>query len=321
PRARSPPAGAGGADEVGRQLHHQKLLLDGLVEKAARCARLVEAGAARLQEVRARLASDLKGKAEALTIDEAVLGVHGGSAGSGPRAAAPPPAEPTAAAAAAAKGAGMLAGTLTAAPPALVGTSPGGRRRWEGDTAALVAAAHQLVGESARLRQRVKEVLLETASAAVGSADAVNTSLARRIQDTRRVKAQLQERLKQVEQEAVRAAKEQESLRRSLEEKRAPLEQLKARFDMRRRRPGPEAVADEVESALAAEAAGLAAVARQLERHEAAVGEQVRQLRDVAAALRPGIDDRAAAEEVEALAARLDGREDLDSPRAPSIIS
>jgi len=102
---------------------------------------------------------------------------------------------------------------------------------------------------------------------------------------------------------------------------RAPLEQLQARFDMRRHRPDAEHVSDEVESALAAEAAGLAAVARQLQRHEAAVGEQVRQLRDAAAALRPGIDDRAAAEEVEELAARLDGREALDSPRAPSIVS
>lgn len=225
---------------------------------------------------------------------------------------------------------------------------------------------------------------------------------------------------------------------------RAPLEQLQARFDLRRRRPDKEHVADEVESALAAEAAGLAAVARQLQRHEVAVGEQVgervgvlaatlghlrvsrpsshpeaqtlnpeipvnsaaphcptwpghcqpcpplsvnpaakspavsrpfsttfnpcthttattripttthplhhpqgscplallshllqifpllfpcphhpqvRQLQEVAAALRPGIDDRAAAEEIEEMAARLDGREDIDSPRAPSIVS
>jgi hypothetical protein len=151
---------------------------------------------------------------------------------------------------------------------------------------------------------------------------------------------------------------------------------------MRRRRPGHERVADEVESVLAAEAAGLAVVTRQLTNHEAAVGEQasgaalaagarkpagvraflllssllvhvlaprapvlrpappttdgvacleplpctrapsqVRRLRDTAAALRPDIEGTAAAEELEALAARMDGRNEPDSPRAPSIIS
>lgn len=236
-RAHAP---GGGADEVGRQLHHQRLTLDDLVEKVrgclqrnyarvawlprvmhvrsinrgkapawewlhephaafnscilckcvllstiarhrftamriprrcftltcqvSRCQRSVEADVAKLQEVRGRLLTDLKGKSEALTIDEAVLGLHGGSTGNGGggihghvhtiavNAAVNAGQTMERPAAGMGDGVGGVLGvggqhTLGAA---LVGTSPGGRRRWEGDTLSLVSSAQQLVAESAR---------------------------------------------------------------------------------------------------------------------------------------------------------------------------
>jgi hypothetical protein len=332
-----PAASSTAADEVGRQLLHQQLLLEELLEKAARCARLVESATARLQECCARLGDDLKNKGQTLSIDEAVLGLHGGGGGGGGGnahaiAAAPAATTPVGSHSASRRssshqtdGGGRRASSSggasgAAAPAAWAAGRPGGRRRWEGDSASLVAVAQQLAAESGRLRKKVKQLLLELSAAVVGSAHAVNSSLADRIHDTRQVRAQLQERLRQVEAEALRAAQEKETLRRSLGEKRwghspdfpwvvlmrllcikrgpfhplllpssitnqpppqttpqqrAPLEQLQARLDLRRRRPGGEHVNDEVESALAAEAPGLAAVARRLERHEAAVGEQV----------------------------------------------
>ncbi|GBF89478.1 hypothetical protein Rsub_02050 [Raphidocelis subcapitata] len=310
-------------DEVARQLHHQRLLLDGLLERAGRAERLVAAAGARLAECRARLGADLWDKGQALSIDEAVLGMHGVGSGGGDRRASDAAAAPAGPPAAGSAAGGVFGGaTAAAVPPAwAAGGSPGGRRRWEGDSSTLVAGAQQLVAESGRLRAKVKQTLLDLSAAVVGSARAVDSSISDRIRDTRAARAALQERLREVEAEAARAGQEQESLRRSIEEKRAPLEQLRARFDLRRRRPAREAVADEVESALAAEAAGLAAVARQLERHEAAVGAQAAALREAAAALRPGIEARAEEAEVEELAARLDGRDALESPRAPSIIS
>jgi hypothetical protein len=131
-----PAATTGAADEVGRQLRHQQMLLDGLMAKAARAAGLVEVNAARLAETKARLATDMRDKAQALSIDEAVLGVHSSGAADG---CLPGPAN-------------VLGGGV-AAPPGRAASEvggPGGRRRWEGDAAALVAGAHQLVAESGR---------------------------------------------------------------------------------------------------------------------------------------------------------------------------
>jgi len=213
-------------DEVGRQLHHQQLLLDELLEKAGRCGRLVESASARLLECKGRLSRDLRNKGQALSIDEAVLGLHVGSAGhaiaAAPAATTPPvissggnPRRISGGGAVSAGG-----GTAVLAPPAWAAGSPGGRRKWEGDAAALIAGAQQLVAESGRLRKKVKQVLLELSTAVESSAHAVNSSLADRIQDTRRTRAQLQERLRQVEAETLKAAQEQVSLRRSIEEKR-----------------------------------------------------------------------------------------------------
>jgi hypothetical protein len=174
-------AAAGAAtDEVARQLHHQRLLLEGLLAKAGHAGRLAEAAAARLVEARARLAADVRDKAQALAIDEAVLGLHGGA---GACDSAPP------------------AGALPAASAPLAGDAAGPARRrwkWEGDAAALVSGAQQLVAETGRLRGKVKRVLADMAAAVVGASDAVNASMHSRIHDARRARAQLQERLREV---------------------------------------------------------------------------------------------------------------------------
>ena len=132
-------AAAGSPDEAARQLHHQALLLEGLCAKAARAGGLVDAARGRLRECAARLAGDLRAKGAALSIDAVALGVrHGGDGG------APPMPPPPGGAPAAPLGGGGGEGGGGA------GAAAGARRRWEGDSAALAAGAHELVAEGGR---------------------------------------------------------------------------------------------------------------------------------------------------------------------------
>lgn len=57
---------------------------------------------------------------------------------------------------------------------------------------------------------------------------------------------------------------------------RGPLAQLQARYSLRRQRPDREAVDDEVEDALAAEAAQLSTITNQLALRAAAVEDQIK---------------------------------------------
>jgi hypothetical protein len=102
---------------------------------------------------------------------------------------------------------------------------------------------------------------------------------------------------------------------------RVPLQQLEARYALRAARPDGEAVEDEVQYALAAEAAQLAAVSAQLSQRVDAADTQIARLDELSAALLQNIADKEAAMTLEEKVALLDGRALPAVPPTPSVLS
>jgi hypothetical protein len=100
-----------------------------------------------------------------------------------------------------------------------------------------------------------------------------------------------------------------------------PLQQLEARYALRAARPDGEAVEDEVQYALAAEAAQLAAVSAQLSQRVDAADTQIARLDELSAALLQNIADKEAAMSLEEKVALLDGRVLAAVPPTPSVLS
>eukprot|EP00775_Hariotina_reticulata_P005819 gene5819-6060_t len=102
---------------------------------------------------------------------------------------------------------------------------------------------------------------------------------------------------------------------------RAPLQQLEVRCHLRAGLPDSEAVQDEVQFAMAAEATRLAAVTLQLTQRAAAADQQIASLDDLSTALLRNIADKEAALSLEEKVALLDGRRVLAVPPTPSVLS
>lgn len=102
---------------------------------------------------------------------------------------------------------------------------------------------------------------------------------------------------------------------------RLPLHQLEARLALRSNRPAAEAVEDEVQAAMAAEAAHLTTLTHQLHAHMDAAGQQVQQLRHVSAALLQHIADKEAGLSLEEKVAMMDGRVVAGVPPSPTVLS
>lgn len=99
------------------------------------------------------------------------------------------------------------------------------------------------------------------------------------------------------------------------------MQQLEARYTLRAARPDGEAVEDEVQYALAAEAAQLAAVSTQLSHRVDAADHQITRLDELSAALLQNIADKEAAMSLEEKVALLDGRAVPAVPPTPSVVS
>lgn len=102
---------------------------------------------------------------------------------------------------------------------------------------------------------------------------------------------------------------------------RYPLQQLEERLALRSGRPATEAVEDEVQAALAAEAAQLNAVSTQLNARLGAAGQQIAQLNSVSAALLQHIADKERALSLEEKVALMDGRKIAAVPPSPTVLS
>lgn len=102
---------------------------------------------------------------------------------------------------------------------------------------------------------------------------------------------------------------------------RFPLEQLEARLAVRSNRPAAEAVEDEVQAALAAEAAQLSAVRTQLQARATAAAQHVAHLNSVSAALLQHIADKGQALSLEEKVALMDGRKLVAVPPSPTVLS
>lgn len=99
------------------------------------------------------------------------------------------------------------------------------------------------------------------------------------------------------------------------------MQQLQARCSIRTGRPDAEAVADEVQYALAAEAAQLCGVSAQLAQRVDAADAQIAHLDELSAALLRNIADKEAAMTLEEKVALLDGRRYPAVPPTPSVLS
>lgn len=102
---------------------------------------------------------------------------------------------------------------------------------------------------------------------------------------------------------------------------RVPLQHLEARFALRAARPAAESVEDEVQAALAAEAAQLKDVSTQLHARVGAAAQQIAHLNLVSAALLQHITDKDAALSLEEKVALMDGRKLPAVPRSPTVLS
>lgn len=102
---------------------------------------------------------------------------------------------------------------------------------------------------------------------------------------------------------------------------RAPLQQLEARLALRASRPAAETVEDEVQAALAAEAAQLKGVSSQLNARVDAAGQQIAHLNSVSVALLQHISDKQNAMSLEERVALMDGRKIAAVPPSPTVLS
>jgi hypothetical protein len=100
-----------------------------------------------------------------------------------------------------------------------------------------------------------------------------------------------------------------------------PLQQLEARLALRSTRPAAETVEDEVQAAMASEAAQLKAVATQLHARVDAAGQQIAHLNSVSAALLRHIADKDTALTLEEKVALMDGRKIAAVPPSPTVLS
>lgn len=102
---------------------------------------------------------------------------------------------------------------------------------------------------------------------------------------------------------------------------RVPLQHLEVCFVLRAARPAAESVEDEVQAALAAEAAQLKDVSTQLHACMGAAAQQIAHLNSVSAALLQHIADKDAALSLEEKGALMDGRKLPAVPRTPTVLS
>ncbi|WIA30743.1 hypothetical protein OEZ86_000809 [Tetradesmus obliquus] len=297
-------------DEVNRSLARQETLLCGLLERLGRAVALVAADSGKLAGIKQLLSRDLKDKVDvvqsALKVDEAVLSVKPGEAST---AAAPTAVKVgTAMARAAAAGAARTAGSTYS-------------HSWKQQTDMLLQEAQHTAADAARLRKAVKQLLQEAHAASQAAGQALNASLAAKLGSTKLLKDELAAQLSNVQDERARATQQRDSLRSSLQEKQVPLQQLEARYALRAARPDGEAVEDEVQYALAAEAAQLAAVSAQLSQRVGAADTQISRLDELSAALLQNIADKEAALSLEEKVALMDGRALPAVPPTPSVLS
>lgn len=316
-------------DDVNRSLARQEALLGGLIQKLQRGSGLVSVDSGKLQDVRQRLAGSLKDKLSALRVDEAVLNVAAATNNEGTLVASKAPTNylsslTHSSGSQQAGGGDSSSGSQYRAAPLGAAKSSGGGlypSRWRKQSDQLITEAQQLAVDSSRLRRAVKQMLHDCLSASQTASQQVDAALAAKLNTTGELRNQLASQLHHVQEEIEVAVQHRDTLKGSLQAKQYPLQQLEERLALRSGRPATEAVEDEVQAALAAEAAQLNAVSTQLNARLGAAGQQIAQLNSVSAALLQHIADKERALSLEEKVALMDGRKIAAVPPSPTVLS
>ncbi|KAG2451831.1 hypothetical protein HYH02_003607 [Chlamydomonas schloesseri] len=281
-------------DDVEKGLIKQQGMLGSFSDRVARAIAQVDREVSQLEAVRAKLEADLRDKAEALRVDEAVLSI---------------PTDPS------------VEGTLSPGFRRGAGDcSPKTPHTWVRGTEDNLRNAHHWLADSARLRKAIAHAVANSRATEHDVANRLNENMLAKVAATRNLREDLQAQLDKVREEQARAKSQRTALTVALDDKRGPLAQARERLAVRKARPCRETVNDEVETALAKEVAHLAAVTQQLSDKVSAVDREIAALDATAAQLEANIADKDDALRVDERVVLLDGRINL-AQRPPTSVA
>lgn len=332
---RARPARETVCDDVNRSLSRQEALLGSLVQKLQRGTGLVSVDSSKLQEGKQKLTATLKDKLTTIRLDEAVLQMTApaGDRGSGALLTNRVPTNNLLASllsTSASPGHGKEAtghdardmvrqATIGAARAACgSGLYPS---KWQKHCDNTLAEAGNVVVDASRLRKAIKQMLQEMLSASQAADRQVDAALSAKMGAAGGLREQLAARLEHVHAEIWVATQHKEDLEATLQAEQVPLQHLQARFALRATRPAAELVEDDVQAALAAEAAQLKDVSTQLHARVGAAAQQIAHLNSVSAALLQHIADKDTALSLEEKVALMDGRKLAAVPPSPTVLS
>ncbi|EFJ41053.1 hypothetical protein VOLCADRAFT_68705 [Volvox carteri f. nagariensis] len=281
-------------DDVEKSLLKQQGLLSSFAERVSRAIAQVDKEVAALESVRAKLEADLRDKAEALRVDEAVLSI---------------PTDPSVES--------SISPSFRRSHTDAIPKTP---HSWVRSTEDNLRNAHHWLADSARLRKAILHAIANSRANEHDMSARLNENMMAKVSATRNLREDLQSQLERVRDEQTRAKSQRASLSAALEAKRGPLAQARERLAVRRARPSRETVNDEVEAALAREVAHLASITQQLSDKIAAVDKEIASLDMAAAQLNENIRDKDEALRIDERMVMLDGRINL-AQRPPSSVA
>ncbi|KAK0135803.1 Tektin-1 [Merluccius polli] len=145
---------------------------------------------------------------------------------------------------------------LPLSPPPSMAVSP---EEWEGLSGINISRAEQEKANSASLRVLVDSLLEQTACDMRSQLQATASAFQRKIQETKTVKAQMEEHLARVQCELTSQKRNMEALGVAVAEKEIPLSVAQARLSARAQRPGTELCHDPAQARLLVEVQELTA--------------------------------------------------------------
>jgi hypothetical protein len=273
-------------DEVEKSLRSHEGLLVSTVEKIKRALGLVDKEVMQLQTIASIMAADSKDKARAIRVDGSVLAVDS-------------------------YGRPTSLPNLSPRGPDSKAKSP---FSWSARSADNVASARHWLADSARLRKAVKHVLHNSKNTEHEVSRSLNSHMMGKLSETSAIKNALEAELANVKNETTRAFSNRSQLAAALAAQRSPLAQAKQRLELRVQLPTREHLADEVEAALMAEVAHLAAITAKLGEKVNLADKELASLTQTAMMLEANIADKEAAISVDEAVAMADGRISLPSP-------
>lgn len=270
-------------DEVQKKLVSQQGVLMAIAERALRGQQLIDIDVKRLQQCLRQLEADLQDKALSVRIDEEVAGIP-------PRGSAD-------------LTGGSLAKRTTCYPHA-----------WQKSTEDNIQRAYHWIADGQRLRKAIALTIKETQHTEKDLRHSLNSSMLFKMQETARLRKDLDAQLAKLASEKAKAEEQRSSLIKSLEDKKGPLNQAKQRYMLRNTRPTRERVNDEVEIALTQELNHLKAMSTKLTEKINAIDSEVAQLSANANSLQANIADKDASLKLDEHCIMLDGRPSLSRP-------